>query len=304
MLWRMKLLCLAMSSITLHGQMASSPLSPPATAISAAVKAAYQREFGETIEYPAIYDNPHPVDCSGKRYPPITTTAYLGVGPTATLLTMHLSADGTVQSKARSQVRLAPAGKIRILCVLVRYPETVAADALALWEDAQNSINEDHRAFARSRGYRAPIVVFDNTNIMIDHAEINNPHHPSAVRAAAQHREVSSSGYQIIMTIDINPKEVAGGLSIESERSVYVGNYGPWRTPLNARMWNLVAATAYHHEVAHHWGWPADHDWVVSCAPTPGYAPFIVPPVLFGWEDLQGNHVPEILSPTPYGRGR
>ena len=34
------------------------------------------------------------------------------------------------------------------------------------------------------------------------------------------------------------------------------------------------------------------------------YEPFIIPPVLFGWEDLDGDRVPEISSKTPYGRAR
>jgi hypothetical protein len=124
---------------TLLGQARSAPLP---SSIEAAVKAAYQREFGEVIEYPAIYNNPQPIDCRGNRHPPITTTAYLRRGAVTTLLTMYLSQDGVVEHKSRSEVPLAPVGKIRVLCLLVRYPETVTADALALWEDAQRQINE------------------------------------------------------------------------------------------------------------------------------------------------------------------
>ena len=31
-------------------------------------------------------------------------------------------------------------------------------------------------------------------------------------------------------------------------------------------------------------------------------ARFIAPPILFGWEDVDGDGVPEILDSTPYGR--
>lgn len=34
------------------------------------------------------------------------------------------------------------------------------------------------------------------------------------------------------------------------------------------------------------------------------YGPFIAPPVLFGWEDVDGDRVPEILDSTPYGRSQ
>jgi hypothetical protein len=272
------------------------------TLIEAAVKAAYQREFGLMIEHPAIYNNPQAKNCRGEGH--LTTTAYLRTGAITTLLSMYMSRDATtVTHKSRSDVLLAPAGTIRVLVVLVRYPETVTADTLALWEDAQQRINGHHAAFAQSRGYGAPIVIFDNTNILLDSAQVDDPRSPASVRAAAERHGVSTANYQIVMAIDINPRESAGGFS--SERFVYVGNYSSWKTPLGAQQWMMVARTAYHHEVAHHWGWPGTHDWSGSCGgDIPEYAPFIVPPVLFGWEDLRGDHVPEILSEAPYSRRR
>jgi hypothetical protein len=218
-----------------------------------------------------------------------------------TLLTMYMSLSGNVQNKTRLNVPFAPAGKIRVLCVLVRYPETITDDALPMWEAAQRHINEQHAAFGRSRGYKAPIVVFTNTNLVIDRGEIDGPRRPASVRAAAQRHGVSADGYQIVMTIDINPKERAGWLSRLDEKSVYVGNDAPWHTPLDAPMWMGIARTVYHLEIAQQWGWA--QDWVVGCGSgrVLKYAPFIAPPVLFGWEDLQGEHVPEILSAAPYG---
>jgi hypothetical protein len=275
--------------------------SPPAP-IEAAVKAAYQREFGRTIEHPPIYNNPLALNCLGNGH--LTTTAYVRTGTTTSLLSLYMSRDGTtVTQKMQSPVSLMPAGTIRILVVLIRYPETVAVNALALWESAQQEINEEHAAFAKNRGYPAPIVVFDNTNILIDRDQIEDPHNPAAVRAAAERRGFSTANYPIVMAIDINPQEGAGGLS--TYRSVYVGNYSHWKTPLDARLWKQVASTAYHHEVAHHWGWPGTHDWAGSCGGDKReYAPFIAPPILFGWEDTDGDGVPEILSKTPYGRSR
>ena len=35
-----------------------------------------------------------------------------------------------------------------------------------------------------------------------------------------------------------------------------------------------------------------------------GFEPFISAPILFGWEDVDGDGIPEILDDTPYGRGR
>ena len=278
--------------------------TPDATehaSIEAKVRAAYEREFGLTIDHPAIHYNPKDTDCrggTGATY--LTTTAYLKNGSATTVYSMYFSADGMVTRKSQMPILVRPAGKIRVLAVLVRYPETITGDALSQWTTAQQQINEDHAAFAKRRGYGTPIVVFENTNLVVSFDEIGNPHRPELVRMAAERHGLSPGDYQIVMAIDLNPKEPAGGLSILQERWIYVGNYGSWKSPPNARQWGLVAGTAYQHEMAHHWGWPGSHDWAADCARTE-YAPFIAPPVLFGWEDLQGNHVPEILSDAPYG---
>jgi hypothetical protein len=245
------------------------------------VKAAYRREFGMTIEHPAIYNNPESVDCRGEGH--LTATAYLKANPGADLLWMYMSRDGaTVIRKSQMHILAPPSGTIRVLAVLVRYPETFGDDAIRLWEDAQKQINEEHRAFAAAHGHSAPIVSFENTNLAIDPAEIADPHSNFEIRAAAERHGFSPSNYDIVMAIDMNTRQSAGGLSINLQRSIYVGNWGSWKMPLGAREWSKVAATAYHHEMAHHWGW--QHDWAPACGGKEReFAPFIAPPVLFGW---------------------
>ena len=81
-----------------------------------------------------------------------------------------------------------------------------------------------------------------------------------------------------------------------------MGNYSRWSRPLTTAEWVNVANAVYHHEVAHHWGWPGSHDWAPSCGRQPANRLSIVPAILFGWEDVDGDRVPEILDATPYGR--
>jgi hypothetical protein len=45
----------------------------------------------------------------------------------------------------------------------------------------------------------------------------------------------------------------------------------------------IHARASYHHEMAHHWGWPATHDWAACDAANASSSPFFVPPVLLGW---------------------
>jgi hypothetical protein len=217
-----------MLSNALLGPAPSIPLSPKhpeLTSIEAAVKAAYQRKFGRTIEHSAIYNNPQAINCRGEGR--VTTTAYLRTATTTTLLSLYMSRDGaTVTQKNKSAVRPVPAGKIHVLVILLRYPQTVAANVLSLWEAAQKDTNQDHAAFATSRGYNAPIVVFDNTNILIDPARIGNS--PRSLRVSRSPTTKS-----------------VGGFALPEERSVYVGNYSSWKTLLGASQWEMIALPSH-----------------------------------------------------------
>ena len=268
----------------------------PSAELDAAVRRTYERELGEVIPRPAIYNDPRSVNCLGEGH--LTTTAYLGRDR---LLYMYLSRDGaTVTFKSDGHATLPPAGTIRVLTVFADHAETTQ-DRLPLWEAAQAEINREHADFARSRGYESPIVVFENTNIVVEAPQIREPRSENDVISAAESHGISAQEFDIVVSINIDPGELEGGFA--SGRFVYVGNYWPWKEPLTARQMYDIALTAYHHEVGHIWGWTGTHDWSASCGGTElGFKPFIVPPILFGWEDVDGDGVPEILDTTPYGR--
>jgi hypothetical protein len=269
--------------------------------VEPAIRDAYRQAFGETIPNPAIFNDDRSVDCSQNGH--ATTTAYLkSSDKRSMLLQMYLSRDGTrITRQSRSEV-FTPAGTFRNLVVIVAYGATVNANSLTMFEDAQKQINEDHAAFARSRGYAAPLVVFENTNLLVAPNEIGDPHKPRDVRSAASRKGLSPERFDFVIVIDPNPAQSAGGLSMPGG-DIYVGNYSHWTTPLRAQDWMKIAWTTFHHEVAHQWGWV--HDWSPTCGGTKlGFEPFIAAPVLFGWEDVDGDRVPEIIDQTPYGRAR
>ena len=286
---------------------AQSQLAPP-TPIELAVKGTYQRMFGQLIERPAIY-NTGP-ECQAQRAK-LTTTAYLQrSGATSRLLSMYTTFDGSDTARITNSMVLTPAGTIRVLVAFFRYPETVSVDALNDWTRAQAQINDDHVAFANKRGYATPIVTFSNTNVVIDSTAAGtvlqdgsalDAHSPRSVRLALQQRGFVPDDYELVISIDMDPSRFAGGVSLNDIRFIRVGNYFHRTSPLSARDWGFVARTAYHHEVPHQWGWPGTHDWSARCDTT-SHEPFIIPPVLLGWEDTDGDHIPEILDETPYGR--
>jgi|SRR5262245_22878298 len=229
--------------------------------VGSAVREAYRLAFRETIPAPAIFNDQRSVDCSQNGH--LTTTAYLPAsGNRSTLLQMYMSRDGMqVTRRTRSEV-IKPAGTFRVLVVIGAYTDTVNADGIALFEAAQQQINEDHAAFARSRYYPAPLIAFQNTNVVLAPNEIGDPHRPADVRAAAARRGLSPKTFDFVIMIDPDPAHTAGGLATPPN-DVYVGNFSNWTTILGSREWGSIARTAYHHEVAHRWGW--DHGWSPTC---------------------------------------
>ena len=272
-----------------------APGSTPLTSLELAIDQDYQQVFRAQITHPAFFDNSA---CGGST---VSTTAYLKQsGTSSTLLYVSTSADGkTVLNQLRRTV-VTPAGMFRVLVVLVGYAETVNQSNAGSFAPAQDQINQDHTGFAASKGYSAPIVSFQNTNEVIDHSEIADPRTPNGVTAALTQHGVSTSGYDFLVSVNIDPAALEGGFSAIGTQPafIYMGNYRGWKSSLTPGDFTSISQAVYHHEVAHHWGWAATHDWA-TCYPI-GPFHFIVPPVLFGWEDTNGNGVPEILDSAPY----
>jgi hypothetical protein len=174
---------------------------------------------------------------------------------------------------------------------------------MGLLENAERDVNEDHASFARARGYSAPLVVFNNTNVLVDVSAIINFRTLSGVTMALSQQGRSVTGYDFVAAINIDPTRSEGGFATPGSVPgfIYMGNFSRWQTALTGANVTSIAGAVYHHEVIHHWGWPGTHDW--ACGG--GYEfNFRVPSVLLGWEDVDGDAVPEILDQTPYGRSR
>ncbi len=299
---RVFLVIVLTASTVVTGRTGQLNLASPTIPIEIAVKDAYAREFGELIERPAIHNDPLSGGCKG-REPHLMTTAYLRSSPgTARLFYLFATPDGrTVIRKSQVESVVMPAGRFRVLTVILRHPATVRDSDLASWEAAQVKINENHSASADGRGLSEPIVSFDNTNVIVGPTDIANPRSSASVREMVERRGFATKSYQFIAVINLDPARPERGFA-GPDGFMYMGNYSRWLQPLTAAQWVNVANAVYHHEFAHHWGWPGSHDWAPSCGRQGANHPFIVPPILFGWEDVDGDRIPEILDITPYGR--
>lgn len=292
------------------GTDASGPSTelPPLDAVGAAVRALYQREFRIDIPRPAIFAAS---PCSSAPY--LTTVAYLPASTASerTIYLMHTTPDGRevttsddgVAPQTRT-VRTPPVGTYKVLTVVLTYPETVTSAELPALEAAQATVNQQHRDFAQSRGYAAPLVQFAFTNVLIPGVQVADPRSLDAVAPVLADEGVVAGAYDIIAVINVDPAQPEGGFAssgVEVARPfVYMGNFGQWDTRLTPAQLLSVANASYHHEIGHHWGW--FHGWSPVCGSSSAYTPFITEPLLYGWEDTDGDGIPEIVDPTPYGR--
>jgi hypothetical protein len=271
--------------------------------LEALIRDWYLREFGESIPRPAIFNDERAINCLGVGH--LTTTAYLRTSTTSTdLLVLYTTRDGLNLIKSSRRNVLAPAGTFRVLSIIIRHSDTVGSTALIDWQRAQNLINRQHAQLAREHGYAAPIVAFQNDNVVLEPRELSTPENSESVAAAMESHHISPARYDTVVLINIDPRRPEGGrTTVEGQRSIYVGNFAHWTSPMGARDWDAIARTAYQQLMAYHWGWQTD--WTPTCGGTQlGYEPFITSPTLMGWADVDGDGVPEILDHTPYGRAR
>jgi hypothetical protein len=275
--------------------------APSRSATQRIATAAFRDALYVSVPVPAVFDDPTNGGCATDRH--LTTTAYVTtIGNRSLLYRLYLAPDGRVMEKRRSVV-LPPRGVVRVLVLLINHEETVGPSALGGWEEAQRRINRDYEEFAAARKYPAAIVQMRNTNLLVDPADGPAMMYRAPLGSWLESRRINRDDFDVVMSINIDPRRHEGGQSFTDARSIYIGNFLGRTKTLEPKDWQSIARAAYHHEMAHLWGW--EHEWSTACTPSANYSrPFLADPALFGWEDVDGDGVPEILDATPYGRPR
>lgn len=267
-----------------------STTATPTTAPPMLIPSLYKKEFNLDVPKPAFVFLSIKEATYGDYW---TSTAYIG----SEVFRLYVKPNGSISS-IRLPVK-RPQGNFRTITVAIDHGNTNIAQVLnTLWVEAQNSINSDHLAFAKSKGYSAPIVSFINTNILVPKSEINDPSNRSEVIALLANKGFSKADFDIVVSLDLDPTNPKGGFAYYGGDFVYKG-YSLEKAEnvkLTQDTLHLIARAVYHHEIGHIWGW--EHHWG---APFWSTGNFITAPMLFGWEDTDGDGIPEILDPTPYG---
>ena len=226
-----------------------------------------------------------------------TSVAYVDM----TRYRLYVLADGTIESDAVS-IKTRPSGEMRAAVILVDYATTNFGEVLnSIWLPILESINAEHAAYAVTMGFGAPLVQFSNTVFLVPPSAITDPASRDDVIAYVETQGFMRSDFDMFLSIDLQPGVPRGGFAFMGGEFAHMGCFfgGGCQTgsPINldATILQQVAFAMYQHEVGHLWGW--EHGWSeCSCRP------FITVPALFGWTDVDGDGVPEIIDPTPYGR--
>lgn len=257
--------------------------------------AAYRKYFGLSIPYPAYVEGQHPV--MGGRY--WTSVAYIG----PLRYRLYVLDDGTIHATVNEVRR--PHGTFRVAVVVIDYGNTNIADLVTnLWVEVQKRINENYACYVEGS---QPMVQFVNTNFLALASQIKNPRDKEEIKAFVESKGYSRDSFDTFVSLDLNAQITAGGFASYVDKFAYMGyfyeatNFADLSelSDYNEPKLLWIAKAIYDHECGHIFGW--EHEWALVTGRS--YEPdnCITDPVLYGWSDTDGDNIPEIIDPTPYG---
>ena len=195
---------------------------------------------------------------------------------------------------------LFPKGQQRVLCI-VRLPSLFEQNLdffIREWESAQTAINEQHATLAQQNGLENSLVSFKNDNYYVSQNDFPawDPNRNSIedFKLFAANNQIDIATYDILLLLDLDINNPNGGVGSWESAFAKVGWFYE-DTDLSVERLNGIAYAAYHHEIGHVWGW--EHEWT---DPYDNNGGFITEPSLFGWSDINGNGVPEIIDENQY----
>jgi hypothetical protein len=266
-----------------------------AGAVRTAIVKAYSNNFGLEIPFPAYVKAAGP----GNTYY-YTSSAYVGTRR----YRIYLHDDGTVEANVFDAKR--PQGIYRVGVVAIDHGNTnIAALLSTLWVQVQQEINDNYAAFSTSHGFTEPVLQFLSTNFLASSTEIANPGNSEAIASFIEGRGYRREDFDILVSMDLDAQNCRGGSTTYGGNFVYMGYYFSPTTfaDLSKNAANgksrlfWIGKAIYDHECGHIFGW--EHEWTPNWQLRPDG--LITDPVLYGWTDTDGDGIPEIMDPTPYG---
>ena len=223
--------------------------------------------------------------------------------------------------KAGSIHLCRPRGTIKLLVVFVDYQNlgVSQAEAFTALAQAVGQINGRYAEASRAVGVSTPILQIEATGAFIPPppAMPNNLLTPDIVRAQTGY---DVSQFDILTQVDLDKNNTYA-------TAANFGSYGfAWggcgNPPADVNMWIGLTAknqlfegsdarlqSTLGHELLHNMGYPIGktgvHEWICGDGTLPDATDQcdqnLLPLLMMGWTDTDGDGVIEILDPTPYG---
>lgn len=207
-----------------------------------------------------------------------------------------------------------PAGTFRVLTIFVDYGNTGTDrnTALAKVPVVVDWLNGLYTNFAISQGQSQAFM-----HVAADAAYVSPPPKPGDFLTAAQVLTLTGkdpSNYDFVMQIDLDANgtlvdrnfsgiiESGGGVALQGCGSGNkTGIINIYSSISNSTDLEGALVMDYNHELSHLFGMM--DNWLAVAAPGPDGMTIDdwIPYVLFGWTDSDGDGIPEIIDPTPYG---
>ena len=292
--------------VTVTGVPAFTPSPPPPEQQEASqlITQKYMELWKLDVPYPALrrYDSPDPAAAAW------ISAAYIG----GQFYTLKLFDDRHVGSSSNEMNQpntvgnptCRPAGTYRILVVFVDYGNTgISRDtALNTLQTGAAAINAQYVDFAKQHGLATPILQLQVTGAYVSPAPA-----PGKLITIAQVKSLTGYDpvqFDLLAEGDLDAKNTyggaAGGQAIFGCTGSGTQQVNLWSMATSPDMIQYLPGTLFIHELDHLMGWA--HDW--PCGPEGSFAEacnYEPPYLLFGWLDTNGDGVPEILAPNPYG---
>ncbi len=307
--------------VTVTGIPVFTPTPPPPDMAGAQrrISELIQQQFGVTIPKPSVYRFDAPQHPNNSRW--IGSAYFKGTRYYIDLYDdTHYAwsnadySDPAHRLSGDKWVLYRPSGTFRVLTVFVDYGNTGANrdDVLAKVPVVVSWLNGLYTNFALSQGLSAPLM-----RVEADAAYVSPPPAPGEFLTADQIRTLTGkdpSAYDFLMQIDLDTNatlaaryffdylEPGGGVALQG---CGIGNkfgiINIWSSIPDAREVEGGLGMDFNHELSHLFGMLDNWPFIQAAGPDGMTMDDWIPYVMFGWTDTDGDGIPEIIDPTPYG---
>ncbi len=277
------------------------------------IKQVYQNKYGLALSAPAVARFNNTGNPSESMW---VSTAYIG----DTLYEVDLwdsartFANTRSLNNARQYPACRPSGRLTILVVFLDYRNTRfdRDTMLKALRTATAKANGFYSQYAAAHGWKTPILQLDVTG-----AYVTPPPSPGELLKVGQIKSLTGldpTRFDMLFEVDLDSAhtykrpagmEVAGGITFRGCDGTPAHDINIWMELGNDNdPVGYLHLTLLDHELAHAMGW--QHEWPIGDGGTATTREWVNgiqlwPVLLFGWTDTDGDGIPEILDPTPYG---